>query len=83
MRAQTAAIVGVMCQLVAEEVRAGNAKVLADARRVVGDGCDCGDPKALANCILHTAYMGTVNRFTLGPFRIRCAPIDASGWGIP
>jgi len=57
-----AAIVGTMCQLVAEKARAGDEAVLADVRRVTREAeVDYGDPKALASCMLHSSYMGTTN----------------------
>lgn len=57
-----AAQVGVMCQIVVDEVAAGNAQVLADVRRLAGD--DAYTPAAaaeLAGRLLHTCYMGTRN----------------------
>uniref|UniRef100_A0A7S2W193 Glutamine-dependent NAD(+) synthetase n=1 Tax=Rhizochromulina marina TaxID=1034831 RepID=A0A7S2W193_9STRA len=57
-----AAIVGTMCQLVADKVRSGDEAVLAEIKRVTKDAAvDHGDPRALASCILHCAYMGTTN----------------------
>jgi NAD+ synthase (glutamine-hydrolysing) len=57
----TACIVGVMCELVAAEVRNGNKAVESDALRVCGEGVDPTDPKALASSILHCCYMGTAH----------------------
>jgi NAD+ synthase (glutamine-hydrolysing) len=60
----TAAIVGVMCQLVSKAVRAGDSIVTADVKRILdispsSPSLDIGDPQVLANGILHCAYMGT------------------------
>jgi NAD+ synthase (glutamine-hydrolysing) len=58
--AAVAAQVGVMCQIIAEKARAGDAAVIADARRVVGDKTYVPtDPQELAGRILFTGYMGT------------------------
>ncbi|MCA9960238.1 MAG: NAD(+) synthase, partial [Anaerolineales bacterium] len=57
-----AAQVGIMCQMVISEVQAGNAQVLADARRLAGDNEYIPTEAAeFANRILHTCYMGTRN----------------------
>ena len=60
-----ATIVGSMCQLVVESVRAGNTGVLRDARRLLGIDSSSSwiptDHRALCNSLLHTCYMGTVN----------------------
>ena len=67
--AATAAIVGVMCHMVFEAVSEnengmGDATVLADLRRIVGD-LTCtwmpASPSDIASRIFHTAYMGTSN----------------------
>lgn len=58
-----AAIVGAMCQLVVEAVRAGDPVVTADVRRVAGYGAGEGpaDARELAGRLLSCVYMGTVN----------------------
>jgi NAD+ synthase (glutamine-hydrolysing) len=89
-----ACIIGTMCNLVSEAVRAGDAEVTATARRIAqaapdgSDGFDLGDPvslgfmptpldrlrlnpinlgltlfhqRVLANCLLHSCFMGSVN----------------------
>lgn len=58
-----AAQVGIMCQMVADEAKAGNAQVIADARRITGAGDDYlpTDPQELAGRLLFTCYMGTKN----------------------
>lgn len=60
-----AALVGSMCQLVAQAATAGNQQVIDDARRIVGEdnGSDYlpTDPQEFASRILHTCYMGTKN----------------------
>ena len=57
-----AAQVGIMCRMVVDEAQAGNAEVLADARRLVGDaGYIPTDPAEFAHHIFHTCYMGTSN----------------------
>ena len=52
-----------MCQLVVKAVAAGDATVLADARRICRQQppWEPTDHRALCNMILHTCYMGTVN----------------------
>jgi len=55
----TAAIVGVMCCLVHEEVLAGNEQVLSDLRRVVREPDFApARPSEIAERVLHTCYMG-------------------------
>ncbi len=57
-----AAIVGSMCQMVVREAEAGNAQVVADAARIVGDSSYVPtDAGKFANQIFHTCYMGTEN----------------------
>ena len=54
--------VGIMCRMVVAEVQAGNAQVLADARRLVSDDAYVpADPAEFAGRILFTCYMGTQN----------------------
>ena len=57
----TAAIVGSMCAMVAEEAASGNETVIRDARRIVGEPQDSTylplDVKAFAHRIFYTAYM--------------------------
>lgn len=54
--------VGIMCQMVAAEAQAGNAQVLADVRRLVGDEAYLPkDAVELAGRLLFTCYMGTAN----------------------
>ncbi|KAG5191773.1 NAD(+) synthase [Tribonema minus] len=59
----TAVIVGVMCHLVVEAAERGDRQVASDVRRIAG--MSSGDPlpsaQALANSLMHTAYMGTAN----------------------
>lgn len=64
--ASVAAIVGIMAGLVVECVKAGDAQVLCDARRVVGEDPATSayaptDSREFASRVLHTCYMGTVN----------------------
>ncbi len=61
--ASVAAQVGILCQIVAAEAQAGNAQVIADARRIAGAGDDYlpTDPAEFAGRILYTCYMGTKN----------------------
>lgn len=56
----TAALVGIMCQLVVEAAAQGDAQVIKDARRVVRAPEDYvpSDPRELCSRILHTCYMG-------------------------
>lgn len=58
-----AAQVGVMCQIVADEAKAGNEQVIADARHITGAGDDYlpTDAQELAGRLLFTCYMGTKN----------------------
>ena len=54
--------VGIMCRMVVAEVQAGNAQVLADARRLASDDAYMpADPAEFAGRILFTCYMGTQN----------------------
>ncbi|KIL69432.1 hypothetical protein M378DRAFT_157693 [Amanita muscaria Koide BX008] len=59
----TAVIVHSMCRLVTEKAQAGDALVLADARRIVGEPETSiyvpTNPQEFANRIFHTCYMGT------------------------
>jgi NAD+ synthase (glutamine-hydrolysing) len=60
----TAAIVFSMCRLVGKAVEQGDALVAQDVRRILGlrqGQAVPTDPHALANGILHTAYLGTAN----------------------
>eukprot|EP00455_Lapot_gusevi_P003048 TRINITY_DN1125_c0_g1_i2.p1 TRINITY_DN1125_c0_g1~~TRINITY_DN1125_c0_g1_i2.p1 ORF type:complete len:713 (+),score=222.83 TRINITY_DN1125_c0_g1_i2:82-2220(+) len=61
----TAAMVGVMCNLVVRACALGDAQVIADARRVVGEPADSSyvpsDPREFCNRFFHTCYMGTEN----------------------
>ncbi|KAH8997827.1 glutamine-dependent NAD synthetase with GAT domain-containing protein [Lactarius hatsudake] len=61
----TAVIAYSMCRLVVDAARSGNAQVIADARRIVGEpeGSEYvpTDPRELCGRILHTCYMGTEN----------------------
>jgi NAD+ synthase (glutamine-hydrolysing) len=60
--AAVAAQVGIMCQLVVAEARAGNEQVIADARRLLGEEDYLPqDPAELAGRLLFTCYMGTQN----------------------
>jgi NH3-dependent NAD+ synthetase len=60
--ASTCSIVGIMCDLVFREVREGNATVLADLRRIVGEpGFTPARREEVAHRIMHTCYMGTAN----------------------
>ncbi|MBE2198067.1 MAG: NAD(+) synthase [Anaerolinea sp.] len=57
-----AAQVGIMCQMVVDEIQAGNTQVHTDARRLVGDEqYTPADAAEFANRLLHTCYMGTAN----------------------
>jgi NAD+ synthase (glutamine-hydrolysing) len=60
--AATAAMVGIMCQLVFSEIQKGNEEILFDLRRVVKtpDFMPTSHQQ-IANRILHTCYMGTAN----------------------
>jgi len=58
----TAALIGHMAQLVVRAVAAGNAQVLKDARKVVGDqSYTPTDPAEFCNRIFVTVYMGSKN----------------------
>eukprot|EP01116_Phalansterium_solitarium_P025311 TRINITY_DN9616_c0_g1_i2.p1 TRINITY_DN9616_c0_g1~~TRINITY_DN9616_c0_g1_i2.p1 ORF type:complete len:723 (-),score=327.73 TRINITY_DN9616_c0_g1_i2:182-2350(-) len=60
----TCAIVGIMCQLAADEAQAGNPQVLKDVRRIVGRADSDYVPENgadLAEKIFYTCYMGTTN----------------------
>lgn len=59
----TAAIVGSMCQMVANAVVSGNQQVIADARRITGEDDNYlpTDPREFANRIFHTCYMESQN----------------------
>jgi NAD+ synthase (glutamine-hydrolysing) len=66
----TAAIVGVMCHMVCDAIRAGDEGVAADVRRVTGKEEDVDehgrpwvpkDAKELCGLIMHTSYMGSEN----------------------
>ncbi|EFJ48782.1 hypothetical protein VOLCADRAFT_90620 [Volvox carteri f. nagariensis] len=65
-----AVIVGAMCQLVVEAVKAGDPRVIADVRRVAGQ---------LAGRLLSCVYMGTVNSSyaTRERARLLCEQIGA------
>lgn len=57
-----AAIVGSMCQLVVAEAAAGNAQVIADARRMVGDDAYVPtNAQEFASRIFYSCYMATEN----------------------
>ncbi|MCP4357567.1 MAG: NAD(+) synthase [Chloroflexi bacterium] len=57
-----AAQVGIMCQMVTAEVKAGNNQVMADARRLAGDDEYLPtDAAEFAGRIFHTCYLGTQN----------------------
>eukprot|EP01117_Protostelium_nocturnum_P009804 TRINITY_DN3500_c2_g1_i3.p1 TRINITY_DN3500_c2_g1~~TRINITY_DN3500_c2_g1_i3.p1 ORF type:complete len:535 (-),score=147.62 TRINITY_DN3500_c2_g1_i3:665-2125(-) len=61
--AATAAIVGLMCQLVIDGINSGDTQVLDDVRRIAhkGDDWTPKDHKEIAKEIFFTCYMGTVN----------------------
>lgn len=60
-----AAIVGSMCQMVVHAAKQGNAQVIQDAARIVGEPDYVPqDPRELAERIFHTCYMGTENSST-------------------
>jgi NAD+ synthase (glutamine-hydrolysing) len=70
--ASVVAQVGIMCQIVAAEAQAGNAQVLADARRIIGDDAYLpADPVELAGRLLFTAYMGTRHSSTTTRLRAK------------
>lgn len=62
----TAALVGIMCQLVIEAINTGDDAVLNDVRKVASRADEQNSyipncPKELASRIFHTAYMGSEN----------------------
>ncbi|KAJ3168629.1 glutamine-dependent NAD(+) synthetase [Geranomyces variabilis] len=61
----TAIIVYSMCDLVCKSAKNGDAKVIADARRIAGEPADSTyvpvEPKEFSGRIFHTCYMGTEN----------------------
>ncbi|ESO87061.1 hypothetical protein LOTGIDRAFT_177462 [Lottia gigantea] len=58
----TACLVSSMCHLVCDAVYKGNAQVLSDCRRIVGEGDYFPtDPKELCGRIFTTCYMGSEN----------------------
>ena len=59
----TAAIVGIMCQLVVKAAAAGDEQVITDVRKVTRKAAPWlpADAKELCGMILHTCYMGTEN----------------------
>jgi NAD+ synthase (glutamine-hydrolysing) len=58
----TAAMVGIMCKLVVEEIKKGDKRVLEDVQKVVKDKSYFPkDSQELASRILHTTYMGSKN----------------------
>lgn len=58
----TATIVGVMCHLVVDAVRAGDAQALADVRAIVRQADYAPtDARELASRLFYTCYMGTSN----------------------
>ncbi|KAG7207960.1 hypothetical protein KM043_009544 [Ampulex compressa] len=60
--ASSACMVYSMCEMIIQAVREGDAQVLSDIRKIVGDGEYVpSDPKQLCNTILVTCYMGTEN----------------------
>lgn len=63
--ASVCAIVGIMCGLVADAVRQGNAGVIRDSRRVAGEDASSSyladDPVEFASRLLHTSFLGTDN----------------------
>ena len=58
-----AAIVGTMCHLVTEAAQSGDSVVLQDLRRMAAKGPTWvpNDASEVADLVLHTCYMGTVN----------------------
>ncbi|KAK2575635.1 hypothetical protein KPH14_011898 [Odynerus spinipes] len=60
--ASSACMVYSMCNLIVEAINKGDAQVLSDIRKIVGD-CDYipKDPKQLCNTLLVTCYMATEN----------------------
>eukprot|EP00041_Stephanoeca_diplocostata_P033529 m.1110105 g.1110105 ORF g.1110105 m.1110105 type:complete len:761 (-) comp24356_c0_seq8:2995-5277(-) len=73
----TACIVASMCRLVFNAAREGNDTVLADLRRITGNGDDYVPESAqeIAHKVFHTAYLGTVN--SSAETRARSAAIAA------
>ncbi|XP_076278077.1 NAD synthetase [Lasioglossum baleicum] len=60
--ASSACMVYSMCDMIVDSVNKGDAQVLSDIRKIVGDGEYVPtDPKQLCNTILVTCYMGTEN----------------------
>lgn len=60
--AASCTIVGVMCELVLAEVKAGNATVLADLRGIVSEPDFVPETRQdISSRIMHTCYMGTSN----------------------
>ncbi|EGN95015.1 hypothetical protein SERLA73DRAFT_170906 [Serpula lacrymans var. lacrymans S7.3] len=61
----TAVIVYSMCRLIADAARRADKRVIADARRIVGEPEDSSyipsDPREFSSRIFHTCYMGTEN----------------------
>lgn len=58
----TACIVASMCHQVVDAIQRGDENVLADVRRIVGDGAYTpSDPSELAGKLFTTCYMGTEN----------------------
>ncbi|XP_033217221.1 glutamine-dependent NAD(+) synthetase [Belonocnema kinseyi] len=58
----TACLVYSMCDLIVDAVKKGDAQVLSDIRKIVGDfEYVPTDPKQLCNTLLVTCYMGTEN----------------------
>lgn len=63
--ASSACMVYSMCDMIVDSVSKGDAQVLSDIRKIVGDGEYVPtDPKQLCNTILVTCYMGTENSST-------------------
>ena len=60
--AATASMVGIMCQLVFEEIQKGNEEILSELRLVVRSPAFMPTSHLqIANRVLHTVYMGTAN----------------------
>lgn len=61
----TACIIHSMTRLVVKDCQEGDAEVIADVRRICGEGPDSdyipSDPREFAGRIFHTCYMGTEN----------------------
>lgn len=63
--AATATMVGIMCHLVVQAYKHGDAQVIADVAKVTKDPAFIpSTPADLANKVLHTCYMGTGNSGT-------------------